>query len=232
MQETYKLAKNKLKKFEDLKELPNTFQPSIENLKAGFPLKGNWKRDFFRNQNPIILELGCGKGEYSVGLAKKYSGVNFIGIDIKGARIWSGAREAYDQEMKNVAFLRIPIDFIDYCFDKNEIDEIWITFPDPQLKTKRVKKRLTHPNFLYLYSKILKKDGIIHLKTDSQRLHLFTLETIEECKHILFDVTSNLYSDTVKRDNLDLKTYYERKFLEKGKSITYIKFALNCNSNV
>ncbi len=225
------MAKNKLKKFEDLKELPNTLQPTIKNLKSGFYLKGNWKREFFRNNNPIVLELGCGKGEYSIGLAKKYSNINFIGIDIKGARIWSGAREAYDQEMKNVAFLRIPIEFIDHCFGKNEIDEIWITFPDPQLKLKRAKKRLTHPNFLNLYNNFLKKNGIIHLKTDSQRLHLFTLEIIHKEKHILFDSNPNLYSNSCIKDDLNLKTYYERKFLEKGKPITYIRFALNYKSN-
>ena len=225
------MAKNKLKKFEDLKELPNTLQPTIKNLRSGFYLKGNWQREFFRNNNPIVLELGCGKGEYSIGLAKKYSNINFIGIDIKGARIWSGAREAYDQEMKNVAFLRIPIEFINNCFGKNEIDEIWITFPDPQLKLKRAKKRLTHPNFLNLYNNFLKKNGIIHLKTDSQRLHLFTLEIIHKEKHILFDSNPNLYANSCIKDDLNLKTYYERKFLEKGKPITYIRFALNYNSN-
>ncbi len=226
------MAKNKLKKFEDLKELPNTLQPTIKNLRSGFYLKGNWQREFFRNNNPIVLELGCGKGEYSIGLAKKYLNINFIGIDIKGARIWSGAREAYDQEMKNVAFLRIPIEFIDHCFGKNEIDEIWITFPDPQLKLKRAKKRLTHPNFLNLYSKIIKKDGMIHLKTDSQRLYLFTLDVIQNHEHTIFDSTSDLYSETSKIDDINIKTYYEQKFLKKGKSITYVRFSLNFNSNV
>jgi len=142
------LAKNKLKKFLDLDSFEHVIQPTLETLRKDFVLKGNWKKKFFKNNNPIVLELGCGKGEYSVALAKEFPNKNFLGIDIKGARIWAGAQQAFDEELDNVSFLRIRIDWIEMCFDKNEVDEIWITFPDPQLKLNRASKRLTHPKFL------------------------------------------------------------------------------------
>jgi len=135
-------------------EYHNVFQPTFDELKSNFPLKGNWKSTFFKNDNPLVVELGCGKGEYSVGLAQKYPQKNFLGIDVKGARMWQGATQAIDQKLDNVAFLRTRIEFIEWCFGSDEVDEIWITFPDPQIKKKRAKNRLTHPVFLERYSRI------------------------------------------------------------------------------
>ena len=201
-------------------------QPDLEVLEKGYALKGNWRNDFFKNNNPLVLELGCGMGEYSVGLAEKFPEKNFLGIDIKGARIWQGAVEALKKKINNVGFLRIRIDWIEKCFDKNEIDEIWITFPDPQLKKKRGVKRLTHPVFLKRYEQILKKNGSIHLKTDSQFLHGFTLGVISGEKHILEDSTHDLYESAVLRDHMEIKTHYEKIYLDKGLPITYLRFQL------
>lgn len=201
-------------------------QPDLEVLEKGYALKGNWRNDFFKNNNPLVLELGCGMGEYSVGLAEKFPEKNFLGIDIKGARIWQGAVEALKKKINNVGFLRIRIDWIEKCFDKNEIDEIWITFPDPQLKKKRGVKRLTHPVFLKRYEQILKKNGSIHLKTDSQFLHGFTLGVISGEKHILEDSTHDLYGSAVLRDHMEIKTHYEKIYLDKGLPITYLRFQL------
>ncbi len=201
-------------------------QPNLEVLEKGYALKGNWRNDFFKNNNPLVLELGCGMGEYSVGLAEKFPEKNFLGIDIKGARIWQGAVEALKKKINNVGFLRIRIDWIEKCFDKNEIDEIWITFPDPQLKKKRGVKRLTHPVFLKRYEQILKKKGSIHLKTDSQFLHGFTLGVIAGERHVLEDSTHDLYGSTVLRDHMEIKTHYEKIYLDQGLPITYLRFQL------
>lgn len=202
-------------------------QPDLELLKQGYALRGNWKNDFFKNQNPLVLELGCGMGEYSVGLAEKFPNKNFLGIDIKGARMWQGANSVFEKNLTNVGFLRIRIDWIEKCFATNEVDEIWITFPDPQLKKRRGTKRLTHPNFLNRYAKILKKDSSIHLKTDSQFLHGFTLGVITSEKYILEDSTHDLYNSRVERDHMEIKTHYEKMFLEKGMPITYLRFRLS-----
>jgi tRNA (guanine-N7-)-methyltransferase len=201
-------------------------QPNLELLEKGYNLKGCWKKDFFKNANPLVLELGCGMGEYSIGLAEKFPEKNFLGIDIKGARIWQGASSASEKELKNVGFLRIRIDWIEKCFAKNEVDEIWITFPDPQLKKRRGTKRLTHPNFLKRYANILKKNVPIHLKTDSQFLHGFTLGVIAGEKHILEDSTHDLYNSTVEREHMEIKTHYEQIYLDKGMPITYLRFRL------
>ncbi len=201
-------------------------QPNLEVLEKGYALKGNWRNDFFKNNNPLVLELGCGMGEYSVGLAEKFPEKNFLGIDIKGARIWQGAVEALKKKINNVGFLRIRIDWIEKCFDKNEIDEIWITFPDPQLKKKRGVKRLTHPVFLKRYEQILKKKGSIHLKTDSQFLHGFTLGVIAGERHVLEDSTHDLYGSSVLRDHMEIKTHYEKIYLDEGLPITYLRFQL------
>ena len=166
------MGKNKLARFAENRTLPNVFQPTREEALNNFYLKGKWRSEVFKNQNPLVLELGCGKGEYSVGLAKAFPEKNFIGIDIKGARFWFGAKEAINEGMTNVAFLRTQIELIDCFFEKDEVDEIWITFPDPQIKYRRTKHRMTHPDFLERYKKILKKDGMIHLKTDSEFFNL------------------------------------------------------------
>ena len=202
-------------------------QPDLELLKQGYALRGNWKNDFFKNQNPLVLELGCGMGEYSVGLAEKFPNKNFLGIDIKGARMWQGANSVLEKNLTNVGFLRIRIDWIEKCFATNEVDEIWITFPDPQFKKRRGTKRLTHPNFLNRYAKILKKDSSIHLKTDSQFLHGFTLGVVASEKYILEDSTHDLYNSRVERDHMEIKTHYEKMFLEKGMPITYLRFRLS-----
>ena len=202
-------------------------QPLLDDLQNGFTLKGKWNKKFFKNDNPLVLELGCGMGEYSVGLAEKFPNKNFIGIDIKGARMWQGATQSLEKGMKNVGFLRIRIDWIEQCFAKTEVDEIWITFPDPQLKRRRANKRLTHPEFLKRYNNILKKNAPIHLKTDSQFLHGFTLGIITGENHILEDSTHDLYNSPVKREHMEIKTHYEQIYLNKGLPITYLRFRLN-----
>lgn len=201
-------------------------QPDLKLLEKGYYLKGNWNNMFFKNQNPIVLELGCGMGEYSVGLAEKFPKKNFIGIDIKGARMWQGATDALKKNLDNVGFLRIRIDWIEKCFAENEVDEIWITFPDPQLKKRRGAKRLTHPNFLNRYANILKKGSQIHLKTDSQFLHGFTLGIITGQQYILEDCTNDVYNSLVEREHMEIKTHYEKIFLEQKKPITYLRFKI------
>ena len=221
------MAKNKLKKFNDLETFSHVIQPSIDELRSNFNLKGNWRKHFFKNDNPIVLELGCGKGEYTVGLAKNFPEKNYLGIDIKGARIWAGASQALEEKLINVGFLRIRIDWIEMCFNSNEVDEIWITFPDPQIKKNRTTKRLTHPIFLKKYNNILKSNSKIHLKTDSQFLHGFTLGVIAGENHTLEDSTEDLYNSVEIRDCSKIQTFYENMFLNKGMPITYLRFLLN-----
>ena len=207
-------------------EYPNVFQPTFEELKSGFSIQGKWKSEVFKNDNPLVVELGCGKGEYSVGLAKKYTEKNFLGVDIKGARMWKGASDTNNEGISNVAFLRTRIEFIEYCFAKSEVDEIWITFPDPQIKKKRAKNRLTHPVFLDRYSNVLQDNGLIHLKTDSQFLHGYTLGIIEGHQHHLEDAEHDIYNAVLQRDNMEIKTHYEQLFLEKNMPISYLRFRL------
>ena len=169
-------SKNKLKRFRENETFANVIQPNREEVIAGnFPLKGVWARDFFKNNHPIVLELGCGRGEYTVNLAKEYPDKNFIGVDIKGARFWRGAKTALEEQIPNAAFLRTQIELIDHLFAQGEVSEIWITFPDPQIKYKRTKHRLTNQDFLAKYKHILSPEGLIHLKTDSEYLHGYTL---------------------------------------------------------
>jgi len=169
-------SKNKLKRFIENENFQNVIQPSREDLISNkFSFYGNWKNSAFKNTNPIIVELGCGKGEYTVNLAKLNPDKNFIGIDIKGARFWRGAKTAVESKLTNVYFLRTQIELLNHVFQTNEIDEIWLTFPDPQIKFQRQKHRLTNPDFLKLYNNVLKPDGIVHLKTDSEFLHGYTL---------------------------------------------------------
>lgn len=216
------MAKNKLTKFAEMATFDNVFQFSFNTLKEdGFPLKGIWNT-YFKNDNPIILELGCGKGEYTVGLAKKFPKKNFIGIDIKGARIWKGATQALKDNMTNVAFIRTHIELINYFFSEEEVSEIWITFPDPQMK--KVNKRLTSTRFMKEYCKIFKHQGIIHLKTDSNFLYSYTKAMIEENQLTMLFDTDDLYSSMPGDDILSIQTFYEQQWLERGLSIKYIKF--------
>ncbi|HPV56712.1 MAG TPA: tRNA (guanosine(46)-N7)-methyltransferase TrmB, partial [Tenuifilaceae bacterium] len=174
------MAKNKLRRFAENETFENLFQPTMSDVMNGdFHLKGKWRSDYFKNSNPIVLELGCGKGEYSVGLAKMFPEKNFIGADIKGARLWRGAKTAVEEKMSNVAFIRTRIEHIASFFAPEEVDEIWVTFPDPQPREKKSKKRLTSSRFLNHYAKFLKPNGIVHLKTDSQALHAYTKAVIE-----------------------------------------------------
>ena len=207
-------------------EFSNVFQPTFEELKSGFSIKGKWKSAVFKNDNPLVVELGCGKGEYSLGLSRKYPDKNFLGVDVKGARMWKGASDANNEGIPNVAFLRTRIEFIEYCFAKSEIDEIWITFPDPQIKKKRAKNRLTHPVFLERYSNILQDNGLIHLKTDSQFLHGYTLGIVEGHQHHLEDAEHDIYNAVLKRENMEIKTHYEKLFLAKNMPISYLRFRL------
>ena len=224
------MGKNKLARFAENKILPNVFQPTRDEALDHYPLKGKWRTEVFKNQNPIVLELGCGKGEYSVGLAKSFPNKNFIGIDIKGARFWFGAKEAVEKNLNNVAFLRTQIELVDCFFDHDEVDEIWITFPDPQIKYRRTKHRMTHPDFLDRYKKILKKDGIIHLKTDSEFLHGYTLGLLQGQGHEIISAHHDIYGAPEYEPGTpllrEIKTYYEGLFSAKGKTITYLKFRI------
>ncbi len=221
-------SKNKLKRFKENETFENVFQPSREEIVADlFPLKGKWKTDFFKNNNPIILELGCGKGEYSVGLAEKYPDKNFIGIDIKGARFWRGAKTAVDNNLNNVAFIRTQIELIDHVFDKNEVTEIWITFPDPQIKYKRTKHRMTNSEFLKLYKKILNPEGIVNLKTDSEFMHGYTLGLLHGEGHEVVYANHNVYvNEGAPKEVTSIQTFYEKQYLEINKAITYIRFKI------
>lgn len=218
---------SKLEKFSELESFGNCFKFYFEEISNGFHLKGKWEEKFFKNSNPIVLELGCGKGEYTVGLAENNPDKNYLGVDIKGNRIWSGAKYAIENNLDNVGFVRTRIDFIDHCFLQNEVDEIWITFPDPQPQKTRARKRLTHPIFLNRYKKFLKPGGIIHLKTDSTSLYNYTLETIAENNHKLIWHTDDLYTGCPENrlELINIKTYYEKLFTEKGEDVKYICFS-------
>lgn len=218
-------SKNKLKRFRQNLEFSNVIQPSRETVTTGtFEHKGKWQV-YFKNENPIVLELGCGKGEYSVYLAEKYPEKNFIGIDIKGARFWAGAKDALEKELPNVAFLRTQIELLNFIFNENEVNEIWITFPDPQIKFKRTKHRLTNPSFLTLYKKLLKPDGFVHLKTDSEYLHGYTLGLLEGIGILPLYAHHDIYGNPhAPEEATAIQTHYEQLFLKTGKAITYLKF--------
>ena len=219
-------SKNKLKRFRENETFSNVIQPTREAVLEGFHLKGKW-HTFFNNDHPIVLELGCGKGEYSVALAEKNPDINYIGIDLKGARFWRGAKTALETGLKNVAFIRTQIELVDLLFEENEVSEIWITFPDPQIKYTRTKHRLTNATFLKKYHTVLKPDGIVNLKTDSEFMHGYTLGLLHgEGHEVLYahhDVYDNPHSPEVVTNT---QTFYERQFLEQGKAITYIKFKI------
>jgi len=217
-------SKNKLKRFIENEAFTNVIQPSRQEIFEGFHLKGKWNT-IFNNNNPIILELGCGKGEYSIALARKNPQFNYIGVDIKGARFWRGAKTALAENLTNVVFLRTQIELIDLCFATKEVSEIWITFPDPQIKFKRMKHRLTNPEFLRKYQQILIKKGVVHLKTDSEFLHGYTLGILQEGKHNIIYAHHHIYNNSHSPEEAILtQTFYEKQFLEKNKAITYIKF--------
>ena len=188
----------------------------------GFPLKGKWHTDFFRNNNPIVLELGCGKGEYTVGLGNLFPDKNFIGIDIKGARMWSGAKESLEKGMRNVAFLRTNIELINHFFAPGEVAEVWITFPDPQMK--KATKRLTSTRFMRLYRTILAPDGLIHLKTDSPFLYAYTAEMIKVNDFPVNANVADLYNSGRTDEILSIKTFYEQQWIGRGMSIKYLQF--------
>ncbi len=218
----------KLEKFADFERFENCFSFAFEEIPQGFGMKGKWRELFFKNNNPILLELGCGKGEYTVGLGREYKEKTFIGVDVKGNRIWTGAKYALENKLTNIAFLRTRIDFIENCFDTGEVDEIWITFPDPQPQSPRARKRLTNQRFLDRYKKIIKPNGIIHLKTDSTSLYEYTLEVINEHKHELIWQTNDLYKNCPddRKELINIKTYYENLFHSRGEDIKYISFRL------
>ena len=221
------MGKDKLKRFAENKTFACFVEPEFEQMfRTEHPLKGNWHRDFFHNDKPIVLELGCGKGEYTVALAERNPDKNFIGVDIKGARMWRGAKTATERGMTNVGFLRARIEFITSLFAAGEVSELWITFPDPQLKTRRAKKRLTSPIFLEYYSKLLAEDGWINLKTDSQHLYNYTQAVISQfdlpCEVANNDIYGSGYADEV----LSVKTAYETVYLQRGLPITYTRFSL------
>lgn len=221
-------SKNKLKRFKENETFNNVFQPSRADLVEGkYQLKGNWRQQFFKNANPLVLELGCGKGEYSVELAKKYPNKNFIGIDIKGARFWRGAKTAIENAIENVAFLRTQIELIEYAFAENEVDEIWITFPDPQIKYKRTKHRMTNSEFLKRYKKVLKPEGVVNLKTDSEFMHGYTLGLLHGEGHEVIYANHNVYKQEGSPDEVTgIQTFYESQYLEQNKPITYIRFKI------
>jgi len=220
-------SKNKLKRFKENETFKNVIQPSREEVQNGFSLKGKWK-EHFGNTNPIVLELGCGKGEYTVGLAKQNPDKNFIGIDIKGARFWRGAKTALEAGLDNVAFLRTQIELLDFLFGNNEVSEIWITFPDPQIKYKRTKHRMTNKVFLERYKKVLKPNGLMHLKTDSEFMHGYTLGLLQGLGYEICYANHDVYkNEGSPKEVLEIQTFYENQYLEKGKAITYTQFRIN-----
>ena len=225
------MGKNKLKKFKEMETIECVYQYPFGLLReTGFPMKGKWREEVFRNSGPIVLELGCGKGEYTVGLARRYPDKNFIGVDIKGARMHSGACDARDNGLKNVAFLRTSIELLDRFFSEGEVDEIWITFPDPQMK--KVRKRLTGTTFMALYRKVMKPSGRINLKTDSPFLYTYTSLMARLNSFPILADSPDLYDTAAPHAaSLDpalreIRTYYERQWLARGLTIKYLSFLL------
>lgn len=219
------MGKNKIEKFADIAGYPHVFEypySTVDNVP--FEMKGHWHAQFFKNKNPIVLELGCGRGEYTVGLGRMFPGTNFIGVDIKGARMWTGATESLEAGMKNVAFLRTNIEIIERFFAPGEVREIWLTFPDPQMK--KATKRLTSTCFMERYRKFLIDNGIVHLKTDSPFMFTYTGKMIEKNGLPVEVMTEDLYHSGQADDILCMKTYYEQQWLERGLNIKYVRFRL------
>ncbi len=219
------MSKNKLAKFEDMRNYPHVFEypfSVVDNVP--FAMKGHWNRDFFHNNHPIVLELGCGRGEYTVGLARMFPDKNFIGVDIKGSRMWSGATDALQEGLKNVAFLRTNIEIIDRFFGEGEVSEIWLTFSDPQMK--KVTKRLTSTYFMNRYRRFLVPDGLVHLKTDSNFMFTYTRYMVEKNRFQVEFQTEDLYHSGLVDKILGIQTYYEQQWLDRGLTIKYMKFRL------
>ena len=219
-------SKNKLKRFKENETFKNVIQPTREEVVTNFSHKGKW-HSFFGNNNPIVVELGCGKGEYTIALARKNPNKNYIGIDIKGARFWRGAKTAIEENLPNVAFVRTQIELVDFIFGENEVSEIWITFPDPQIKYQRTKHRMTNTTFLKKYYHILKEDGIMNLKTDSEFMHGYTLGLLHGEGHEVLYANHTVYKNAGAPEEVtETQTFYENQYLEVDKPITYIKFKL------
>jgi tRNA (guanine-N7-)-methyltransferase len=221
-------SKNKLKRFKENETFENVLQPTREEVVSGeFQYKGKWNSDFFKNNNPIIVELGCGKGEYTIGLAERNPNINYIGIDVKGARFWRGAKTAIETGMNNVGFVRTQIELIENIFSSHEISEIWITFPDPQIKYKRTKHRMTNSEFLKMYKRILKPEGVVNLKTDSEFMHGYTLGLLHGEGHEVLYSNHNVYKNEGSPSEVtEIQTFYENQYLEINKAITYIRFKI------
>ncbi|MEX0646754.1 MAG: tRNA (guanosine(46)-N7)-methyltransferase TrmB [Balneolaceae bacterium] len=218
------MGKDKLKRFEDVAWFPNVYEYTDF---ADYPKpKGKWHETVFKNRNPLVLELACGKGEYTVNLARKFPGKNYIGIDKKGSRLWRGAKTALEESLRNVHFIRMFIDHLEEYFATGEVDEIWITFPDPYLRGYNMRKRLTSPKFLNIYRKILKPGAVIHLKTDSDELYDFTLNVTDSENCRIVENVENVYRERPDDPVLSIKTFYENKHLESDKTIHYLAFQL------
>jgi len=219
------MTKKKLQRFAEMETFSNVIQPAFTDVfEKDYYLKGSWNL-LFGNDHPLVLELGCGKGEYTIELARIYPEKNFIGMDIKGSRMWKGARSAIQENLTNVRFLRTRIEIINSCFGSGEVSEIWVTFPDPQLKKKR--KRLTSSGFLSRYSRFMQNNGMIHLKTDNSTLYQYTLQLAEMNNFVIRIQTDDLYHSGINDEILDIKTYYEKGFLEQGMNIHYLCFELS-----
>lgn len=218
------MVKKKLIRFAENFTFSNLFQQSYEELMQGFALKGRWRAEFFHNDHPLILELGCGKGEYTFHLALENPGRNYIGLDIKGARMWKGCKLSTEADLTNVAFIRTRIELLEHFFAEEEVDEIWITFPDPHPTHRRVRKRLTSPIFIDRYLKVLKPGGMIHLKTDNEQFFDYTLGVIEEMGHELVFAERDIHGSGYQGDAMRIRTFYEEMFLKEGQSIKYLKF--------
>jgi tRNA (guanine-N7-)-methyltransferase len=221
------MGKGKLAKFAELDAMAHVVQPSKDEILQHFRLRGAWKADFFKSERPLVVELGCGRGEYTVALARREPGTNYLGIDVKGARIWKGAKEALADGLDNVGFLRTRIEWLEQAFAPGEIDEIWITFPDPQIKYQRAKHRMVNPEFLTRYRRLLKPGGLLHLKTDSEFLHGYLHGILELQSHEVLESYHDVYRQLEPYPDhvaFACQTYYERFFMDKGKTITYLKF--------
>lgn len=219
-------SKNKLKRFKENETFKNVIQPTREEVVTDFSQKGKW-HSFFENNNPIVVELGCGKGEYTIALARKNPNKNYIGIDIKGARFWRGAKTAIEENLPNVAFVRTQIELVDFIFAENEVSEIWITFPDPQIKYQRTKHRMTNASFMKKYHHILNEEGIMNLKTDSEFMHGYTLGLLHGAGHEVLYANHTVYkNEGAPKEVTETQTFYEKQYLEVDKPITYIQFRL------